>query len=160
MTMQRRIRLTQNLLVGTDQPSEADLQGFAAEGIKSVVDLRRDGESNQALPPVVESQTARRFGLAYKHIPVGTDWIDEDALDLVHSELARLPQPIYIHCASGKRSGSLALVHRAIVEGLTGEAMMSRAEELGFAFGSPELKTFLKSYVDRRQSARRSVPAH
>jgi uncharacterized protein (TIGR01244 family) len=158
--MQRRIRLTQNLLVGTDQPSEADLQGFAAEGIKSVVDLRREGEPNQALPPIAESQAARRFGLAYKHIPVGTDWIDQDALDRVHSELARLPQPTYIHCASGKRSGLLALVHRAIKEGLTGDAMMARAEELGVAFGSPELKDFVKAYVDKRQSARRSVTAH
>ncbi|HEX2115070.1 MAG TPA: sulfur transferase domain-containing protein [Alphaproteobacteria bacterium] len=158
--MQRRIRLTQNLLVGTDQPSEADLQGFAAEGIKSVVDLRRDGEPNQALPPVAEGQAARRFGLAYKHIPVGTDWIDEDTLDLVHNELARLPEPIYVHCGSGKRSGLLALVHRAINEGLTGNAMTARAEELGVAFGSPELRDFLRRYVDKRQSARRSVPAH
>jgi uncharacterized protein (TIGR01244 family) len=158
--MQRRIRLTQTLLVGTDQPSEADLQGFAAEGIKSVVDLRRDGEPNQALPPAAESQAARRFGLAYKHIPIATDWIDEDALDRVHSELARLPQPTYIHCASGKRSGLLALVHRAIDEGLTGEAMMARADELGFSFGPPELRDFLKRYVDRHQSARRSANAH
>lgn len=158
--MQRRIHLTQTLLVGTDQPSAADLQGFAAEGIKSVVDLRREGEPNQALPPTAEAETARRFGLAYKHIPVGTDSIDEGTLDRVHSELSRLPQPIYIHCASGRRSGTLALIDRAIDEGLTGEAMMARAEQLGFAYGSPELKEFLKRYVDKRQSPPRSIPGH
>ncbi len=158
--MQRRIRLTQNLLIGTDQPSDADLQGFAQEGIRSVIDLRQDGEPDQALSPVAEAEAARRFELAYRHIPVAFDRIDADALDRVHSELSRLPQPIYIHCASGKRAGTLALVHRAVVEGLTGDAMMARAEELGFAFGSDEFKDFIKRYVDRRQSARRSVPAH
>lgn len=158
--MQRRIRLTQTLLVGTDQPSAADLQGFAQEGISSVIDLRQNGEPGQVLPPAAEAEEARRFGLIYRHIPVPTDRIDEDTLDRVHSELSRLPEPIYIHCASGKRSGTLALVHRAIVEGLTGDAMMARAEELGFAFGSDELRNFLKRYVDKRQSAPRSVPAH
>jgi len=152
--------LTEILLVGTDQPSAADLQGFEMEGIKSVIDLRREDEPNQALPPAAEAEAARRFGLNYKHIPVGTDRIDEDTLDRVHSELARLPEPIYVHCASGRRAGMLALMHRAINEGLTGDAMMARAEELGFAFGSPELKDFLKRYVDKRQSAPRSVPAH
>lgn len=158
--MQRRIWLTQNLLVGTDQPSEADLQGFAAEGIASVVDLRQSGEPNQALPPAAEAEAARRFGLTYRHIPVPMGPPSEETLDRIHGELARLPEPIYIHCASGKRSGTMALMHRAIDEGLTGDAMLARAEELGFAYGSAELKDQLKAYVDKRQSAPRSVPAH
>ena len=106
--MQRRIRLTQNLLVGTDQPSEADLQGFAVEGIKSVVDLRQPGEPNQTLPPDAEHAAARRFGLNYRHVSVPLDWLDEETLDRIHSELARLPEPIYIHCASGRRTGMAA----------------------------------------------------
>lgn len=158
--MQRRIRLTQNLLVGTDQPSETDLQGFAVEGIKSVVDLRQPGEPNQTLPPDAERAAARRFGLNYRHVSVPLDWLDEETLDRIHSELARLPEPIYIHCASGRRAGMAALIHRAIDEGLTGDAMMAEAERLGFAYGSPELKDFMKRYVDKRQSPVRSIPAH
>lgn len=38
--------------------------------------------------------------------------------------------------------------------------MMAGAERLGFAYGSPELKDFMKRYVDKRQSPVRSVPAH
>jgi uncharacterized protein (TIGR01244 family) len=158
--MERRIRLTQTLQIGTDQPSEADLQGFAAEGVAAIIDLRQDGEPNQAVPPQAEAEAARRFGLAYRHIPMRADVFDEEAFDRAHSELSRLPQPIYVHCATGKRSGVVGLVHRAIVEGLTGEALMAQAEDLGVAYGDSAFKEAIKRYVDKRQSARRSIPAH
>jgi len=148
--MRDSMRITPNLIVGKDQPTEADLQEMAMRGVRTVIDLRQAGEGNQPLPPPDEGIAARRFGMTYRHLPMGIGVPSKDTLDLMHDELARLPTPIFIHCASGKRSGMVALMHHAINEKMTSEQMMTRAEELGVAYGSDAVKDAYRRYVDHK----------
>jgi protein tyrosine phosphatase (PTP) superfamily phosphohydrolase (DUF442 family) len=49
--------------------------------------------------------------MAYVHLPVPTNRLSGDLLARFHEEVSRLPKPVFVHCASGKRSGTFAVMH-------------------------------------------------
>jgi uncharacterized protein (TIGR01244 family) len=150
-SMGERMAVNNELAVGTGQPTRDDLRMLAAEGFRSVVDLRREGERNQPLTPgQQERQAAASAGMAYVHLPVPTDRLSDDLLARFHEEVSRLPKPVLVHCASGKRSGTLAFMHDAIARGLSGREMMERAEEAGVLYGPQELRDEVRASVDRK----------
>jgi hypothetical protein len=57
-----------------------------------------------------------------------------------------------IHCDTGKRAGAFVMIDKAIKEGWSGEDMLRRAEEMGFECEAPEIRQFVKGYVDSRQA--------
>lgn len=106
--MTDRIRISDRVVVGKTPPSDLDLKGLAAEGFAAVVNLRRAGEPNQPLTPDEEGEAAARHGLRYVHIPVDGANIDEATIQSFRDEVARLPGPVFVHCASGRRAEAVA----------------------------------------------------
>ena len=43
----------------------------------------------------------------------------------------------------------MVMMHLAAEQGMTGEQVIEKAEEIGFECDTPELEEFVKSYVDR-----------
>lgn len=144
------LKVNDTLIVGRGQPSEDDLRRLAAEGFAAIVDLRRTGEGEQPLSPPLEAAAAGRHGLRYVHLPIPTDRLDDDMLDRFSRAVAGLPTPVFVHCASGKRSGTFAIVHAAVEEGLSGPAALARIEEAGAGYGSEEMRAHAVRYVDRQ----------
>jgi uncharacterized protein (TIGR01244 family) len=144
------LKVNDTLTVGRDQPSEEDLRRLAADGFAAIIDLRRAGEGEQALSPPLEAAAAGRHGLRYVHLPIPTDRLDDDMLDRFSRAVAGLPGPVFVHCASGKRSGTFAIVHAAVEEGLSGTAALARIEEAGVGYGSEEMRAHAVRYVDRQ----------
>ena len=147
--MARRIKLNDGLTVDTGQPTRDELAHLAQEGFKTVVNLRTSGEQNQPLSPEAEGEIARAAGLHYANIPVASTGPLPEQLDQFQQELAKLPQPVLVHCASGKRSGAFAIAQLANQEGLSGEEALAKAQALGFDWKSPELEGFVRRYVDQ-----------
>ena len=106
--MTDRIRISDKVIVGKIPPSEHDLKVLASEGYAAVVNLRRAGEPNQPLSPEDEGEAAKRLGLRYVHIPVDGANIDEAAIQRFKDEVAQLPGPVFVHCASGRRAEAVA----------------------------------------------------
>lgn len=147
--MARRIKLNDGLTVDTGQPTRDELAHLTQEGFKTVVNLRTSGEQNQPLSPEAEGEVVRAAGLDYANIPVASTGPLPEQVDQFRQELAKLPQPVLVHCASGKRSGAFAIAQVASQEGLSGEHALAKARALGFDWKSPELEGFVRRYVDQ-----------
>lgn len=106
--MTDRIRISEKAIVGKTPPSEQDLKALASEGFAAVVNLRQAGEPNQPLSPEEEGEAAAREGLRYLHIPVDGKNIDASTIKRFRDEVAQLPGPIFVHCASGRRAEAVA----------------------------------------------------
>ncbi|HEX2942221.1 MAG TPA: protein tyrosine phosphatase family protein [Rhodopila sp.] len=151
-----QLAVNDDLMVGTGQPQEDDLRTLAERGVRSVVDLRQEGEPNQALPPARERQATETAGMSYTHVPVPTDRLDHDMLARFHQAVSRLPKPVFVHCASGKRSGSLAFMHDAVSHGLNGREALERAEQAGVLYGSQEVREQMRTFVDQQSGGKPS----
>jgi uncharacterized protein (TIGR01244 family) len=143
-----RIRVSDGIFVSRTPPTEEELEGLAAEGFASVIDLRQLGESGM-LPPL-EAAAAGRNGLRYAHIPVPTDRLEHETLDRVAKALDAMPGPVLVHCASGKRAGTVAITAAAANAGESGRAALERIESAGATYGSDAMRSTLRRYVDRK----------
>ncbi len=146
-----------DVAVGMGQPNQQVCGRFALDGFRAVLDLRLGDEEGQALSPGEECEVLTRQGVAYAHFPVPVETPDDVLLARFRHELSGLPKPVLVHCATGKRSGTLALMHHAIDRGLSGEQMLMCAEEAGVLYGPMELRQQIADFVDRQQSASRRM---
>ena len=79
------------------QPTEADFAQMYAEGIRTVINLRRPGEQNQPLDAAAAADIAARAGLTYVHIPVDSKNLDTAQVDAVAEAIACSPGPVRVH---------------------------------------------------------------
>jgi uncharacterized protein (TIGR01244 family) len=150
--MSPRIQINDQFTVGKDHPAEADLKELEQAGFQTVINLRAAGEDKQPQSPEEEGRMVRDLGMAYQHYPVKSDAISPDLVDGFRERLRDLPRPIFVHCASGKRSGAFVMMHLAIEEGMTGQETVEKAASMGFECDTPELEQFVTSYVDGRRT--------
>jgi uncharacterized protein (TIGR01244 family) len=86
------------------QPTAAQLQQAASEGITTVIDLRQPNEDRG----FDEASTAADLGLNYVHIPVaGAAGLSAANVQALQAALTRSNGPVLLHCASGNRVGAL-----------------------------------------------------
>jgi len=149
--MQKTIRVSDRISVG-GQPTESELKEFAHGGFRTVVNLRTANEENQPLKPDEERQVVQASGMEYLHNPVSTDAMNEIQVDEFRRQITKLPKPIFVHCASGKRAGAFVMIHTALEQGLSGEEALRTAEQMGFECDQPKLKEFVKNYIDGNRS--------
>ena len=147
--MPDRITVDDRFTIEVAPPSAERLAELAQEGFRSVVSLRTRGEANEILSPDREGEVARQHGLTFVNLPVSPQDISDAAADRFNEEVARLPGPVVVHCASGLRAGIFTFMHVARRQGWAGDEAVKKAEQLGFAFSTAEAKDFFKRYVDR-----------
>lgn len=134
--------------IGMAPPSADDLRELAQADYKSVVNLRCEAEPDQPFKPAREGKEVRTLGLVYSHVPVAGDAMTEALVEQFRTAVKTLPGPVFVHCASGKRTGALTVMHLAAENGMSGDATVKQAEAMGFACDEPALKRFVRDYVD------------
>lgn len=149
--MQEPIRINERFVVGRDQPTAEDIHDLSRRGFKAVVNLRTAGEEGETLSPEAEGEEARKADLAYVHIPVSGSDLGPAAVDRFRDEVAGLQGPVFVHCGSGKRSGAFTMMHLGIENGMSGDQVVETALNAGFECDTPELKRFVRDYVDERR---------
>jgi protein tyrosine/serine phosphatase len=100
------------------QPSDKALKKLAQGGIKTVIDLRMDGDGIEH-----ECQTVNLLGLHYVHIPMGFMKPTPDKI-LSFLKIVTAPenQPVFVHCRQGAdRTGTLCAIYRRLVQNWTFE---------------------------------------
>lgn len=143
------------------QPDEAGYDDLAALGIRTVIDLTRDGRSDE--PALVEHS-----GMRFYWIPLTTtDRPAEEAiarfLQIVNDPAN---QPVYVHCEGGRhRTGAMTAVYRMTENGWTADRAYAEMRQFNFAGfpHHPVLKHFVYDYYAQlsrsREVAPQSVPA-
>ena len=142
------IKINDKFTVG-DQPTEEQLHELANQGFTSVVNLRTSGEPNAPFAPEQEGDKVEGLGMKYVHFPVSMQAMNDRIIDEFRMKVKELPEPVFVHCASGKRAGAITMMHCAIVDGMTGKETLEQAEKLGFKTDIPQLAEFIRTYVDR-----------
>ncbi|KAA5542610.1 phosphatase [Roseiconus nitratireducens] len=146
--MSQRMKINDQITVGP-QPDETEIATLVDDGFKSVVNFRTDGEDEQPISPDTEQRLVEAAGLRYLHLPVSMKSMDPKLVDEFRSQLEALPKPVFAHCKSGKRAGAMTMMHVAAEQGMSGEQTLQKAQQMGFECDQPELKEFVKSYVDQ-----------
>lgn len=152
--MPERMKITEDLFVGP-QPTEDDLKQLAAEGFATVVNLRDYDEEDQPLSPGDEGVRVRELGMDYLSIPVSKEDFSEHQVDDFRTKCELMDKPVFVHCKSGKRSGAFAMMDVAARRGWSGKETLEKARQMGFACDVPELKQFVKEYVDHHNGRKR-----
>lgn len=126
------------------QPSAADYRDLAALGVKTVVDLTRDGRADEA-------SLVQAAGMKFVRIPLTTTQrpSDEAIAEFLKLVNDSANQPVYVHCQGGRhRTGAMTAVYRMTQDGWTADqayAEMKHYKFEGFP-GHPELKSFVYDY--------------
>ena len=90
------------------QPRGRDYADLAALGVKTVIDLTRDGDRQ-------ESSFAQAVGMKFYRIPMTTHETPSAEKVAQFLKLVNDPanQPVYVHCQGGRhRTGVMTAVHR------------------------------------------------
>jgi protein tyrosine/serine phosphatase len=126
------------------QPDDRDYRDLAALGIRTVIDLTRDGRTN-------ESSLVQQAGMKFYRIPLTTSERPSDAAVTQFLKLVNDPanQPVYVHCQGGRhRTGVMTAVYRMTQDGWSPDQAyqeMKRYRFEGFP-GHPVLKKFVYDY--------------
>lgn len=90
------------------QLSPADLPAMAAQGYKTVINNRPDGEGGDAQPLSADLQRAAlAAGLHYVYLPVVSGALTPADVVAMRDALASAPAPVLAFCRSGARSAQL-----------------------------------------------------
>jgi uncharacterized protein (TIGR01244 family) len=142
-------RVSENVCTG-GQPSQAAIEDLAKQGIKSVINLRRPGES---VDPVAEGERVEKLGLRYFSIPIDVKAITDSQIE----EFMRIVSdsenaPMFIHCAAANRVGGLWMIYRVLKDGWTVEKADEEAKSIGLR--SAELRQFALDYIAKHQEVK------
>jgi uncharacterized protein (TIGR01244 family) len=146
--MSERQKINDNVTVGA-QVSEEEVKRLPQEGFRTVVNLREPGEQDQPVSPDDERKMVEAAGMKYLHIPVSGKDMKPEQVDRFRQELMAQPGPVFVHCHKGKRAGAFAMMAAAVEQGWSGDQTLQTAEQMGFKCDTPQLKEFVKGYVDR-----------
>ena len=127
------------------QPTEAHLQQLAANGYRTVIDLRHGSERRG----YDEGAAVVAAGMEYIRLPVLGPPEDETVDEfraLVRDEARR---PVLVHCASANRVGAVLIPYLVLDQGYTAEAALNAAITAGLH--SHELARAAFEYVERNR---------
>ena len=94
--MKPPVRIDSRISTG-GQPTEADLAQLHADGVRTIINLRRPGEQNQPLDPAAEGDAARRAGFTYISIPVDPKNLSAAQVDEVARAISASSGPCLVH---------------------------------------------------------------
>lgn len=129
-------RLTdEGILVG-GQPSQEQFTAAAENGIRTIINLRTEGEEGNTDPNFVES-----LGLTYVVIPIGgTEALSEENAQRFATALEEAEAPVMVHCGSGNRVGALFALKAYYVDGQSAEEALVIGQETGATRIEPMLR--------------------
>ena len=128
------IRPLDEALSASPQIAPEDLPAIAAQGFRSVISNRPDGEEPGQPSAEDLRQAAEAAGLAFAHVPVvGGAISDQDVADF-REALANLPQPVFGFCRTGTRTTTLWAL--ANVASISADDLIARAKSAGYDLGA------------------------
>jgi uncharacterized protein (TIGR01244 family) len=129
-------KVTEGGILTGGQPSQDQFGAAANNGIRTVINLRTEGETGNTDPDLVES-----LGLTYIVIPIGgADALNEENARRFATALDEAEAPVMVHCGSGNRVGALFALKAYYVDGLSAEEALVVGKEAGVTRLEPVLR--------------------
>jgi protein tyrosine/serine phosphatase len=137
------------------QPQEKDYAALASLGVKTVIDLEREGEAS-------EQRLVEANGMKFFRLPMNTtskpdaDTV-ERFLNLVNDPSN---QPVYVHCHGGRhRTGVMTAIYRLTHDNWSADQAYGEMKQYEFnkGFGHSALKDYVYGY---EVETREAIKAH
>lgn len=120
------------------QPSEEQLQLARDQGVRTVVNLRTDGESQ------IDREEVEAAGLQYFSLPIeGAAGLTEANARLLAQTLEEAELPVMVHCGSGNRVGALFALKAFYSDGATPEEAFETGRRAGMTRLEGEVRRIL-----------------
>lgn len=104
------------------------------DGVRTVIDLRPDGEESSQTPSATMASTAAANGMAFRYVPVPQGDLLDEAADRLGEALAGAEGPVLLYCRSGRRAArAWALAEASRPGGLDAGAITRAVTEAGQA---------------------------
>jgi len=135
------------------QPKGSDYRDLAALGVKTIIDLQRDGPSNEA-------GLVTGVGMKFFRIGMTTSEAPTDGQIAQFFEIVTNPanQPVYVHCAGGRhRTGTMTALYRMTFDGWNAAQAYNEMKQYRFE-GFPD-HPVLRNYVYAYNPAPPKQPA-
>ena len=127
------------------QPTEAQLEAMAADGLGFVLDLRAEGE-NRGFD---ESAALQKLDIPYLNLPVDAERLAQpETFERFIDTMKKLDGPTLVHCASGNRVGALYYAYLVAGKGVDREEARALAKENGLR--SSALEKAVDRYLDSK----------
>jgi tyrosine-protein phosphatase SIW14 len=132
------------------QPKGSDYADLAALGVKTVIDLTKDGDPQ-------ELSLAQAAGMRFYRIPMTTRETPSAEKVAQFLKLVDDPanQPVYVHCQGGRhRTGVMTAIHRMSNDHWTADQAFAEMKKYKYGpdFLHPEFKQFVYSYEPQVQA--------
>ncbi len=127
------------------QPARA--AELAKQGVTTIINLRRAGESNQPITPEAEGEKAKALGLLYVHLPASLADLRPEQVKAFTQAVERSDGPVYVHCGAGQRACAFALMSKADGQGSNAESVLDEAKGKGIDLPDKAVVDFIKAYV-------------
>ena len=127
------------------QPTGHGWESLAKIGVKSVIDLRRDGEEGHSLK--AEAQAVQALGMRYVSMPMNglVAPRDEDVRQILR--LMDSKDPVFVHCKLGKdRTGTAIGAYRIAREGWQNDKALAEAKAYGLHWFEVGMKRYLDGF--------------
>ena len=126
------------------QPTEKDFQDLASIGVKTVIDLRREGVDEA-------QQWVESAGMKFIRIPMSDSseppaQVAEQFLKIVNDPAN---QPVFFHCRGGRhRTGAMGAIYRITQDGWTADQAYDEMKKYEFkkGMGHGAMKDFVYEY--------------
>ena len=125
------------------QPDDAAWSALSKLGIKTVIDLRREGEHSLA----AEAAAVQAAGMRYVSFPTnGFDTPQADQIARV-LEVLNSGEPVFVHCKLGRdRTGAVIAAYRISHDGWENARALDEAVTLGLHWYEAGKKRFIRGY--------------
>ena len=126
------------------QPEQKDYASLASLGVKTVIDLERDGDSHEQ--QMVEANGMKFYRLAMDTTSTPDAETVERFLGLVNDSAN---QPVFVHCHGGRhRTGVMTAIYRITHDKWTPDQAFAEMQKYEFnkGFGHGALKDFVYAY--------------
>ena len=113
------------------QPKEQDYADLGAMGVKTIIDLQRDGNTTEE--GLVEAQGMKfyRIGMSDKNQPSAEQ--AELFLKIVNDPAN---QPVFVHCLGGRhRTGAMSAIYRITHDGWSADQAFLEMKRYDFEYG-------------------------
>ena len=133
------LRQLDDRLFVSPQLSLQDISLLAAQGIKSIIANRPDGEDEDQPAYAAIEAAATAEGLTFRYLPLASGHPLSDSLVSQFGEaLDSLPGPLLAYCRSGTRSAMLWAHSQA--SNRSSEAILTAAQRAGYDFSGLRLQ--------------------